>query len=122
LGVFASATLSIEEGKEVIAMIDDQLRDHSDSAVQSAAIDIFTAVAMGARSTSSLKSSVDTLRTTAQTIFHWALKLDNDKLYREAGSQYLKWLDTQDAVLGMVGRHLQSRSVNNSETIQWETW
>lgn len=112
LGIFAGTTNSEQELDMVVSMADDQLRNHWDPNVQTATMSVFK---------SSLGQSVHPTQGSCQTILHWALKLNDDKLYQQVGNRCLPWVDTQETILSMVGRQFQGRSADDSG-VDWKIW
>lgn len=97
-------------------MLDEQLRNHRNAAVETAAVAVFNSAVRDKLTWPPTHATSPTV----QTVLRWALELNNDDLYKQAVRHGLLWLDTQDAVLSVVGRQLQGRSAQHSETIEWE--
>lgn len=102
-------------------MVHEQLRNHRNAAVETAAVALFKS-AVNEIESYEIENCSYVTPPIIQTGLYWALELNNDDLYQHVGTCGLKWLDTQDTVLSMVAQHIQGRSTDHSETIEWETW
>jgi hypothetical protein len=104
----------------LVALADDQLRNHWDSDVQSAAMKVFHRCVQG---------EPRYLRAASiQTILYWALKFNDTTLYHDVGRFGLQSLDTQGTVLAILGQHLKCRPTHSMETdanlseTDWGEW
>lgn len=116
LNILAGGMHSNEERDVVVSMVDEQLRKQWNVDVQTAAVKVL----MSSLESGYMQPSHAT-QATVRTILHWALKWNDDRLYREVGIRGLPWLDTQETILSMVALHLQAIFADHSE-IEWETW
>ncbi len=118
LHVFASEFNTIEERDRVVSMVDEQLRNHRTATVETAAVAVFKSAVGEIINLTPVHPTLPT----AKTVMCWALELNDDSLYKHVGIRVLKWLRTKEAVLSVIGRHIQGRFADNSDTIEWETW
>lgn len=103
-----------------MTLADDQLRNHWDSDVQSAAMKIFHRCVQ--------REPFDLGPASIQTILYWALKFNDTILYHDAGRFGLQSPDTQGTVLAIIGQHLKCRPLHSIETeanlseTDWGEW
>ncbi len=121
LDIFAKGMCDNEERENTVSMADEHLRNHRDAATETAAVALFESAANEDRH--AWRELEHATLPKVQVALHRALELNNHKLYRQVARCALKWLDTQETVLNMVGRHLeQGRYAEHPETIEWDTW
>ncbi|KAB5578894.1 hypothetical protein GE09DRAFT_1023195 [Coniochaeta sp. 2T2.1] len=102
------------ERETLVTMAKEKLLNHEDPALEAASLAIYKSAV-----TQDWWEKVHPTPLTIQIVLQRALATNNNKLYQQVTNCGLEWVDTQDAVLTILGEHLQDRS---PQTIEWETW
>lgn len=119
LHVFARSMDTKKERERAVSMVSEQLRGHRNAAVETAAVTVFK---KAFSEQYGWMPPIPLAPKTVRTVLYWAVELDNDDLYEQVGSCGLSWPDTQETVLGLIGRYLGDPSADRSQTIDWEPW
>lgn len=107
----------------MVSIVDKRLRSDLNGTIDRPTTAAFFKSAVEPKKTARRDPGEHTTATIVRTVLYWALEWKDMDLYRHVGICALKWLDTQETVLSMVGRHLQDRFTDphSSEIIEWET-
>jgi hypothetical protein len=99
--------------ENMVSIVDQDLREHSDSATTSGAVAFFLRV---------MQENVRSKTSITQTVMHWVMEFESDELARGLLLFASGDSSTRDIALRAACLRMERHYASRSETIEWDVW